>query len=67
MDGNRGKAPRKQLATKAFHQYYRGWPVFSRWRTKPHQFQRVVGRVAEKEENTWANSFHIGEQANMMC
>ena len=26
MDGNQGKAPRKQLATKAYHQYYRGWP-----------------------------------------
>ena len=50
---SRGKAPRKQLPKQA--------------RTKPHQFHSVVGQVAEKEENTWVNSFHIGEEANMMC
>ena len=43
---SRGKAPRKQLPKQA--------------RTKPHQFHSVVGQVAEKEENTWENSFHIG-------
>ena len=43
---SRGKAPRKQLPKQA--------------RTKPHQFHSVVGQVAEKEENTWVNSFHIG-------